>query len=34
VRTGLSDGIHIEIKEGLSLGQKVRGNQIYEEKKR
>jgi len=34
VRTGLSDGIQIEIKEGLNLGQKVRGNQIYDEKKR
>ena len=33
VKTGLSDGINIEIKEGLSLGQKVRGNQIIEEKK-
>ena len=34
VKTGLSDGINIEIKEGLSLGQKVRGNQIIEEKKK
>ena len=34
VRTGISDGIQIEVKEGLTLGQKVRGNQIYEEKKR
>ena len=34
VKTGLSDGINIEIKEGLSLGQKVRGNQILEEKKK
>jgi HlyD family secretion protein len=25
---GLSDGVNIEIKEGLSLGEKVRGNQI------
>ena len=33
VKTGLSDGMRIEIKEGLSLGQKVRGNQIFEEKK-
>ena len=28
VKTGLSDGVNIEIKEGLSLGEKVRGNQI------
>ena len=34
VKTGLSDGINIEIKEGVSLGQKVRGNQIIEEKKK
>ena len=33
VKTGLSDGMRIEIKEGLTLGQKVRGNQIFEEKK-
>ena len=33
VKTGLSDGIRIEIKEGLKLGQTVRGNQIFEEKK-
>lgn len=29
VTTGLSDGINIEIKSGLSLGDKVRGNQIF-----
>ena len=28
VKTGLSDGVNIEVKEGLSLGEKVRGNQI------
>lgn len=32
VKTGLSDGVNIEIKEGLSLGEKVRGNQIIGEK--
>jgi len=30
VKTGISDGINIEIKEGLSLGDKVRGGQIIE----
>ena len=34
VVTGLSDGVNIEIKEGLSLGEKVRGNQILDEKKK
>ena len=34
VRTGISDGIQIEIKDDLSLGAKVRGNQIFDEKKR
>jgi HlyD family secretion protein len=34
VKTGLSDGVNIEIKEGLSLGEKVRGNQIIDEKKK
>ena len=34
VETGLSDGVNIEIKEGLSLGEKVRGNQILDEKKK
>ena len=33
VVTGISDGVNIEIKEGLSLGEKVRGNQILDEKK-
>ena len=28
VETGLSDGVNIEIKSGLSLGEKVRGSQI------
>ena len=32
VKTGLSDGVNIEIKEGLSPGEKVRGNQIIGEK--
>ena len=34
VKTGLSDGVNIEIKEGLSLGEKVRGIQILEDKKK
>ena len=34
VKTGLSDGVDIEIKEGLSLGEKVRGNQILDDKKK
>lgn len=32
VETGLSDGVNIEIKNGLSKGDKVRGNKIIEEK--
>ena len=32
VVTGLSDGVNIEIKEGLSAGEKVRGNQILTDK--
>ena len=32
VETGLSDGVNIEIKSGLSLGDKVRGNRIIKEK--
>ena len=28
VETGISDGVKIEIKEGLSAGEKVRGNQL------
>ena len=32
VKTGLSDGVNIEIKEGLSPGEKIRGNQIIGEK--
>ena len=32
VVTGLSDGVNIEIKEGLSAGEKVRGNQIIDQK--
>ena len=34
VRTGISDGLQIEIKEGLTVGQKVRGSQVFEEKKK
>ena len=34
VKTGLSDGVNIEIKEGLSLGEKVRGIQILDDKKK
>ena len=33
VTTGLSDGVRIEIKEGLREGEKVRGNQILTDKK-
>ena len=33
VTTGLSDGVKIEVKSGLSKDQKVRGNQIFTEKK-
>ena len=33
VTTGLSDGVKIEIKSGLSKDQKVRGNQIFTDKK-
>ena len=32
VTTGVSDGINIEIKDGLQEGDIVRGNQIIEEK--
>jgi HlyD family secretion protein len=28
IKTGLSNGISIEVKDGLALGQKIRGNQI------
>ena len=28
VETGISDGVKIEIKEGLSAGEKVRGSQL------
>ena len=31
VETGLSDGVNIEIKEGLKLGDIVRGPKIVEE---
>ena len=34
VETGLSDGINIEVKSGLALGDKVRGNQIVEFKEK
>lgn len=33
VKVGLSDGIHIEISEGLKPDDKVRGNEIIEKKK-
>lgn len=33
VSTGVSDGMNIEIKSGLSGGEKLRGNQIFTEKK-
>jgi len=32
VETGLSDGVNIEIKSGVKLGDKLRGNKIIEEK--
>ena len=32
VETGLSDGVNIEIKSGLSTGEKVRGNEIITKK--
>lgn len=34
VKTGLSNGISIEIKEGIAEGEKVRGNQVPVEKKK
>ena len=34
VVTGLSDGVNIEIKEGLALGEKVRGNKILKTDKK
>ncbi len=33
IKTGLSNGIVIEVKEGLEPGQKVRGNQVVQGKK-
>ena len=33
VTTGLSDGVKIEVKSGLDKDQKVRGNQIFTDKK-
>ena len=30
IKTGISDGVDIEIREGLSEGDKVRGNQKFE----
>jgi HlyD family secretion protein len=33
VKAGLSDGINIEILEGLKMNDKVRGNEIIETKK-
>jgi HlyD family secretion protein len=32
VKIGLSDGIHIEVKEGLNENDKVRGSEIIEQK--
>ena len=32
IRTGLSDGVNIEVKDGLTTSDKVRGNRIYETK--
>ncbi len=32
IRIGLSDGIKVEVKEGLSLDEKIRGNEIFEKK--
>lgn len=32
ITTGISDGLYIEVKSGLKLGDKVRGNKIIEEK--
>jgi HlyD family secretion protein len=34
VKAGLSDGINIEILEGLKLNEKVRGNEIIETTKK
>ena len=31
VKTGLSDGVNIEIKSGITIKDKVRGNQIIKE---
>ena len=33
IKTGLSNGMSIEVKEGLSVGQKIRGNQVSSLKK-
>lgn len=33
VKVGLSDGIKVEVKEGLSKGQKVRGNEVSDKPK-
>ena len=32
IRIGLSDGIKVEVKEGLSLDERIRGNEIFEKK--
>lgn len=32
IQIGLSDGIKVEVKEGLVLGEKVRGNEIFDKK--
>ena len=33
VKTGLSDGINIQLTQGLKLGEKIRGAEIVEKKK-
>ena len=33
VKIGLSDGINVEVKEGVALDEKIRGNEIIEKKK-
>jgi HlyD family secretion protein len=32
IKTGLSNGMIIEVKEGLAVGQKLRGNRIADDK--
>ena len=33
IKIGLSDGINVEIKEGVAINEKIRGNEIIEKKK-